>query len=98
VGQSGAANYTVLDGEGWIGLIMEETVCLRISQALDRRKSEAEVKVCAHRAILPTMVVPPRWGDGISFLHPFTIHERDGREYRQSPRIQTSRKSKSHPS
>jgi len=26
VGQSGSANYTVLEGDGWVGLIMEETV------------------------------------------------------------------------
>lgn len=26
VGQSTQANYTVLEGEGWVGLIMSETV------------------------------------------------------------------------
>jgi len=26
VGQSTTANYTLLDGDGWVGLIMSETV------------------------------------------------------------------------
>ena len=26
VGQSSTANYTLLDGDGWVGLVMSETV------------------------------------------------------------------------
>lgn len=76
VGQSGSANYTVLEGDGWIGLIMEETVrppsCLTLLMDKD-----ADMQVRTNRSILPTMVVPPRWRDGLSLLHPFTIHERN---------------------
>jgi hypothetical protein len=79
VGQSTTANYTLLDGDGWVGLIMSETV--RPSVVGDARKMRL-MEVRSNRTILPTMVVPPRWRDGISFFYSSSIRKYDRGEYR----------------
>jgi hypothetical protein len=43
VGQSTTANYTLLDGDGWVGLIMSETVNIQ-SQMKTRRADESTLQ------------------------------------------------------
>jgi hypothetical protein len=91
VGQSTEANYTVLKGEGWVGLNMEETVGRPARVVFGELRSLTN-SVRPDRAILSAVVVPPRWRDWISLLYSATIRQRNGRKHRQFTRVPTSRR------